>query len=311
MRIAYYLLGEQASALWLLPIPKWFLEGDAVATETALSSSGRGRLPELGMAYRTYLLWGVEWGYDRWVNGSYKYSIPSVYHLGYQNVAYARHKYGADIWDKVLNESARSYFKLPAFSNALKKYTGLSTKQLQKEAFEYLKQQWTEEDKMLEVDKNMSYLSSRNGDYVSLRSPIAIDKQTIAAVEVSNDKASHLVLGHKRIAFSYDNLNGSIARYRGRLYWSESVSDPRWEQRSYANIKSLDIRSGTIKRHTTKGRYYAVAFSDSLDYYATSSISREGTNAIHILAAANDKEIKQLNVSAGNQVCGIQWTNDA
>ncbi len=309
MRVAYYLFGEQASALWLLPVPKWFLEGDAVATETALSSSGRGRSSEFHMAYRAYLMSGVEWSYDRWVNGSYKYNVPNVYNFGYQNVAYARYKYGVDIWDKVLSQSAHGYFNIPAFSNAFKKYTGINTKQLQKEAFDYLKQQWIEEEKVLEVDKNTSYLPSRNGDYVSLRSPIAIDEQTMVVVEVSNDKPSRLLFGDKKITFNYNGFNGDIAQYRGKLYWSESVSDPRWQQRSYANIKSLDTKSGVIKKHTRKGRYFTVAFNDSLDYYATSGISREGTNTIHILDAANDKEIKQFNVPAGNQVSDLQWLN--
>lgn len=309
MRVGYYLFGEQASALWLLPVPKWFLEGDAVATETALSSSGRGRLPEFHMAYRAYLLSGAEWGYDRWVNGSYKYNIPSIYHLGYQNVAYARYKYGVDIWDKVLNQSARRYFKIPAFSNALKKHTGLSTKQLQKETFEYLKQQWIEEEATLTVDENISHLPTRKGSFVSLRSPVVIDDKTLAAVEASFDKPSRLILGDKRITFNYNGLNGRVTQYKGKLYWSENVSDIRWEQRSYANIKSFDPKSGALKKHTRKGRYFSLAFNDSLSYYATSSINREGVNTIHILDATNNKEIKQLNVPTGNQVSELLWIN--
>ena len=44
------LLGEQAAALVVgAYLPFWFLEGDAVVSETAFSNSGRGRLPSFSM----------------------------------------------------------------------------------------------------------------------------------------------------------------------------------------------------------------------------------------------------------------------
>ena len=44
------LLGEQAASLVIgAYLPFWFLEGDAVVTETAFSHTGRGRLPSFSM----------------------------------------------------------------------------------------------------------------------------------------------------------------------------------------------------------------------------------------------------------------------
>ena len=51
----YYLIGEQAAGVAAFFLPVWFLEGDAVGTETALSNGGRGRLPEFNMAYRAQM----------------------------------------------------------------------------------------------------------------------------------------------------------------------------------------------------------------------------------------------------------------
>lgn len=53
-----YILGEQTSGLATFVVPKWFFEGDAVATETAMSNSGRGRQPEFNMGYRARMLSG-------------------------------------------------------------------------------------------------------------------------------------------------------------------------------------------------------------------------------------------------------------
>src|SRR5206468_11234885 len=52
----YYLFGEGGLALAnAITIPDWFFEGDAVHTETALTSQGRGRLPFFLNVYRS--LW--------------------------------------------------------------------------------------------------------------------------------------------------------------------------------------------------------------------------------------------------------------
>ena len=308
----YYLFGEQTSALWLLPVPRWFLEGDAVATETALSSSGRGRLAEFHMAYRAFLVSDTNWSYDKWINGSYKHNIPGIYHFGYQNVAYARHKYGIDIWDKVLDESGQRYFKIPAFSNALKKNTGLSVKQLQKEAFRYLKHQWMEEDNLLKADTSLRYISADNSDYTSYRSAVALNDSTLISQKASMDKASGMVYintaGKEKQLFNHGTINGRVSQYRGKLYWSENVNDVRWEQRSYANIKSFDLNSKTLSKHTRKGRYFALAFNDSLSYYAASIITRDGKNLIHILDAATHKEIKQFGTPTNSQISELLWT---
>ena len=45
-RVLKYIFGEHAAALLAgFYLPFWFIEGDAVAVETGLSNSGRGRLP--------------------------------------------------------------------------------------------------------------------------------------------------------------------------------------------------------------------------------------------------------------------------
>ena len=55
--LIYYLLGEfTQNAVASGSVPSWFWEGDAVDIETAMSRSGRGRLPEFSIAFRANLL---------------------------------------------------------------------------------------------------------------------------------------------------------------------------------------------------------------------------------------------------------------
>ena len=56
-RVLYALFGEQITVgVYGLFVPWWFIEGDAVVMETALSKSGRGRQPFFEMELRAQLL---------------------------------------------------------------------------------------------------------------------------------------------------------------------------------------------------------------------------------------------------------------
>lgn len=145
-----YLLGEQAVALPLgLYFPTWFMEGDAVCTETALSSSGRGRIPAFEMELRTIALQKRIFKYDKAIFGSYRDFVPDQYITGYHFVAMARKKYGAEIWSNAIDNIARKPFIITPLSNSLKKSTGLNKTRLYTKLFTELDSLWTDQDKRL------------------------------------------------------------------------------------------------------------------------------------------------------------------
>jgi len=62
----YLLFGQLAQAgMAFVAIPQWFWEGDAVATETAFTHSGRGSIPEFDLVFRTNLLEGKNFNYSK------------------------------------------------------------------------------------------------------------------------------------------------------------------------------------------------------------------------------------------------------
>ena len=74
----YTLFGEQAiGAATGVYVPRWLLEGDAVCTETALSSSGRGRQAEFSMGLRAQLYEKGSYSYSKAYFGSYKDFVPN------------------------------------------------------------------------------------------------------------------------------------------------------------------------------------------------------------------------------------------
>lgn len=120
-RVLNVFFGQQATGLVLgLYLPSWFMEGDAVCTETALSESGRGRRAEFEQELRAQLLEKGAYTYDKAVFGSYKDFVPNKYVLGYYLVGKSRVNYGDDMWDNALNKVGSNPIKINCLSASLK-----------------------------------------------------------------------------------------------------------------------------------------------------------------------------------------------
>ena len=87
--LIYYLFGSTGlTGMAHAAAPQWFWEGDAVATETAFTRSGRGRIPNFNLVFKTNLLEGRTFNYHKQYLRSYKHNIPDYYVLGYNMVSY-------------------------------------------------------------------------------------------------------------------------------------------------------------------------------------------------------------------------------
>jgi len=81
-RVLSFIFGEQATgAIFGLFMPMWFVEGDAVAVETGLSPSGRGRLPVFEQGLRAQVLERGPFSFDKAFFGSFRDRVPSFYSL--------------------------------------------------------------------------------------------------------------------------------------------------------------------------------------------------------------------------------------
>src|SRR5690606_2194047 len=85
-KLLYYAFGPATlAAMSVTAVPQWFWEGDAVATETAFTSGGRGKIPNFNLVFRTNLLEGRKFNYHKQYLRSYKHNIPDHYVLGYRS----------------------------------------------------------------------------------------------------------------------------------------------------------------------------------------------------------------------------------
>src|SRR5690606_2543512 len=91
--------GEEALAgMSFIAVPQWFWEGDAVVTETALTPSGRGRIPEFNLAFRANLLEKGPFSYNKQYLRSFKDFVPDHYVTGYFLVSHLRKTYDKNPW---------------------------------------------------------------------------------------------------------------------------------------------------------------------------------------------------------------------
>src|SRR5688572_6374118 len=148
-KVLYYLFGPATlAAMATSSVPQWFWEGDAVATETAFTHSGRGRSPNFGAVFRTNLQEGRVFNYNKQYLRSYKHNINDHYVFGYHMISYLRKRTGdPDIWSKVGKRTWDVPFIPFAFSSAIKKESGLRLPELYREMVSDLQKTWESEKK--------------------------------------------------------------------------------------------------------------------------------------------------------------------
>lgn len=282
----YYLLGEQISGVSSFAVPTWFFEGDAVATETALSNSGRGRLPEFHMPFRAQMQEGDFFSLDKWYMGSYKDFTSTYYALGYHLAAYARKAYGADVWDKVTSRFSRHFFAIPPFSNALKHYTGVNTNRLFADTYSYLNKEWSRQDSLFRASGFASIqqaISPVSKSYTSYKYPVVLREDVVIALKSGLDEINAVVEikeGKERRLTYVGAINSRLIRVSDKIYWTEYIPGLRWTHQNYSVLKCYDIKTHKVSTLTVPDRLLTPAVSEDGQLWAFSRPGEEGRNQI-------------------------------
>lgn len=312
-----FLLGEQTMGIAAFAMPKWFFEGDAVCAETAMSSSGRGRLPEFSMAYRTQMISGKFYTFDKWAFGSYNDYTGDYYSLGYQLTAFARLEYGADIWNKVSSRYTRKIYSLPPFSNALKHYTGLNTSGLFDQTFSFLKQEWQRQDSIYmqsEFAQATRLISPASKEYTSyLHSQVLSDSSLIAVRSSLSDLKSLVIIkdGKEQRLTYLGNINSRIISNNGRIYWSEYVPGMRWTHKNYSEVKYYNLQTKKIVSLTNGQRYLAPAIDKEGRILAVSEFSSKGGVQIVIIDIESGDILNRYDVPKNAFVKDMTFADDS
>ena len=290
----YFLFGEYGAGFWAgLAAPSWFFEGDAVGLETAMGRTGRGRAPNFLMSFKTNTIEKGGFHYYKQHLNSFRDFVPNHYVTGYLMTTHLKNEHGPDIWNHVTQNAFSKPFIPFTFSNSIKKETGKYLVATYDEMLEDQKDLYKKQldsfvptpfEKINKEEKEI-YVHYRfprplpNGEVFALKSGLGDIPQFVRLDQKGEEKVIHQ-LG-PFLNNEYLSTNDSI------VVWIESTFDPRWERRSFLDIKKLNFQNGQLTTLTKKERYTAAAISKDGSKIITTHQDNQSQHSLRLLDAKN------------------------
>jgi len=253
-----YVFGEMFNILVSLVYPgMYFIEGDAVVAETALTRSGRGRTADFLNYYMVAFDQGDMRNWNRWLYGSQWHYAPNHYALGYMTLGTFRYLYDyPDVMHDAYDRASRIVFDFSPVQTMMKRKAGVKKfKKVFAQVQDTMKGIWT-----AEIEARAPFITGETvaeGDrlYTDYRNNIAVGSDIYsiksgfmtAPVLVRIDSTGH---EHKVSRFASQT---SVIRptAQGRIYWSENTPDERWSMKSDSRIRYIDPSISARKRNLT------------------------------------------------------------
>lgn len=310
------IFGEQALGAVLGLVPRWFFEGDAVVTETALSKSGRGSLPSFDMHLRALELEGRKrYSYEKSVFGSYKNYIPSHYNYGYHMVAFGRINYTPKLWSTTLDYIARKPYTVYPLYFSLKKYVNSSKTELYNSTFDYFREAWITQLNKVEPTDYQVINYRNNDDYTTYKYPCFLNDSTLMVSTSGLSKYHSFVTinkeGQEKIKVKPgpgDDLTLSAAN--NTIVWEEYRPDARWENRSTSVIKVYNTQTRKKSTINYNSRLFSPAISQDGKTIAAVDVTSDNKCALVLFDAKSGTIKKHIFIPDNQQIQIPSWTND-
>ncbi len=238
------IIGQQGTLIGSLLLPSWFMEGDAVMTETQMTTYGRALQPSFTMEYRAMgRINPRTWQIDRWFGGSYKYHIPDHYKMGYQMARWSRAHLGEDIWDEILKYSVDyPFFIVPRYIY-LKRHYNITCAEIFRRTFGDLADMW---DALPKVDDSARKIDTPIHSYTTYSHPQWLNDSTLVVLkeDLDNETAIYTIdlhSGRERLVRRIGRVSSRPALCGNRLYWTEYRQSTVWEERVNSQLCFYDF----------------------------------------------------------------------
>ncbi len=310
-RLMSILFGEMGTGIVFAHMPLWFIEGDAVVTETTLTRAGRGRLPMFEQGLKAQIQTFGLYSFDKANFGSYKDHTPNYYELGYFMVAAARLEHGPHIWSPVMDNVGRRPWSPSPFSRELKRQTGLTTSDLYKHTYTLLDSLWTQQAAGQQFT-NSKTLSPSNKLFTCYLYPQWLNDSLIVALKrglrdipafVSIDMHGNERIIH-RPGFVVEN---SFHATNEIVVWSEYRPDPRWQHQSFSEIMILYPGLKQPRQITRKGKFFSPSLSPDGLMIAVTEVSTDGKHSLVILDTYSGSELSRFSYSGNDFIMQPAW----
>ena len=313
IRVLSYLTGEQGSTVGLLFMPLWALEGDAVMSETMMSSYGRGLQPSFTMGYRAMGRVGRNRrdtrdrrNTDKWFCGSYRDYIPDHYELGYQLCTYAYNRYGENIWDKVVHYSVRNPYVILTTHFGLRKYYDTNVNRLFRETFDHLQHFWDSLPRTGDSAATLTPLPA--GNHTTYEWPLALGDTAVLAVKSDLGRPSRFVridrsTGREEEICHTGLISTRPTMSRGKVWWTEYRRSLLFEQRVNSRLCFMDLADG--RPRTAPGHFktlYPTATPEALGWVEYAPDGR-----YTVIEQRDDAPEARYAIPADKEVHGLAW----
>ena len=309
-RVLNPLFGDGALGIAAVGVPQWFFEGDAVGTETALTRSGRGRIPSFNAGLRANLLAGRRYSYQKAVNGSLRDNVPDWYVLGYFMTSYLKTHYGPAVWASVLDRYYRFPFYPFSFSNSIRRTTGLTVEQLYGRTMTEIDSAWRVQQAAqvaggaITTPVRELAASATEKIFTQYQYPQYVTDSTVLALKTGLDFVPQLVLLSRRgscpaverrvFVPGQLNLPEMLSVNGSKAVWPEFQQHARWGQRIASELKILDLKTGQLTRVGKGARYSAAALSPDGQRLVATRTDAGYHHALVLLDAQTGAEILTL-----------------
>jgi len=274
-----------------------FLEGDAVFAETSLTSSGRGRSGSFLEYYRASFFEGQMRIYWQWRYGSLDRYTPDHYRIGYFTNAglseyYDCGSFSKCFYDRILKHRGWAFWNL---QKTTREISGKKFSEAWMEMASNVRDRWEDEASLREPFTSGKKLSPESRRYTDYHGICVLDGKLYAIRSgIGKNKALVQILpdsSEKKICLIGDNPSPLRADvYRGRLFWSESVCDPRWEMRYYSVIRYMDA-TGKVSDLTGRTRLFNPSPCPVKDVIALTSYPEGGGSSIVLIDSFKGRKL--------------------
>ncbi len=310
-----WLVGEMwPGAFWGVYIGQALGEGDAVAVETALSSGARTRTAEFLNYFRVAVDSAETRNWYQWRYGSFKKFSPDHYPLGYITVAGMRvfHNQPSFMADYV-DYSRRHPFHVGNLQKMMRDASGKSFNDAFQDILHSFDSLVWQPDAAFRAPFMPMERVSEKGSFACEFNGLACLDSLVYALRESYDRPRELVALHPDGSFEIIrpfavHTSGLFAEPEsGRLYWSESVGDVRWELAHTSRIMYLEHGSHRARTLTTEGRLYLPHPNADGSLLACVEYPYGGGSAVSLVDAVSGEIVGSYPAPFEMQLCGAAW----
>ena len=305
-----------APAYWQIYLEQAFGEGDAVVAETGLADGAlRARTADFLNFYRVALDQGDYRSWDRWRYGSFKHYTPDHYALGYVTLAGARTLYDSPL---LMREALDLGWKKPWYIAPFNTYKTISHhagkpfKAAFKDILDSFNAQWQADAQargpfmpLQPVTPDSAYDSEYSTPQWTEYGLFALRESYLRSTELVRVQGNQVQKVH---SFASHTSSLFYDPARQRIYWSETLADPRWSLAGSSVIRYYSLADGKMHDLSRGTRYYNP--QPDGDRVAVNELPVEGGSYVVVLDADSGAILRRVSLPQGVQGTEQAWLGE-